>query len=72
VSERTKVDVQLNGKTHSLTSGLTVAGLVRELGRDPRTVAVEYNGHILSRSRYDETMIQVGDRIEVVSFVQGG
>ncbi len=64
--------MRLNGEPHSLTSGLSVAGLVRELGRDPRTVAVEYNGQILNRSRYDETMIQEGDRIEVVHFVQGG
>ncbi len=72
MSELAEIHVRLNGEAHSLASGLTVADLVLDLGRDPRTVAVEYNGQILTRSRYDQTMIQADDRIEVVHFVQGG
>lgn len=72
MSKPAEVHVSLNGQAHSLISGLTVADLVLDLGRDPRTVAVEYNGQILSRSRYDQTLVQEGDRLEVVHFVQGG
>ncbi|MEE8137293.1 MAG: sulfur carrier protein ThiS [Thermoanaerobaculia bacterium] len=72
MSERAEVRVLLNGEARSLASGLTVAGLVRDLGQDPRAVAVEYNGRILPRGRYSETLVHEGDRIEVVHFVQGG
>jgi thiamine biosynthesis protein ThiS len=49
-----------------------VADLVAELGRHPRTVAVEHNGDILPRDRYATTPLAPGDRLEIVHFVQGG
>lgn len=69
-TQRRRID--LNGETRSVESGLTVDRLVRELGRDPRTVAVEYNGEILPRRRYADTRLADGDRLEIVHFVQGG
>ena len=66
------VQVVVNGDARELPGGLTVAGLVETLGRDPRTVAVEHNGSILPRSRYGETVLADGDRVEIVHFVQGG
>ena len=66
------IRVELNGESRSLSSGLTVARLVEQLGRDSRTVAIEYNGHILARSEYSTTEIVEGDCLEVVHFVQGG
>ncbi len=67
-----EIAVVLNGEDLSIAAGLTVADLVQELGRDRRAVAVEHNGRILSRDRYEQTVINEGDRIEVVHFVQGG
>ena len=34
--------------------------------------AVELNGEILPKSKYDETMLKDGDVVEVVNFVGGG
>jgi sulfur carrier protein len=33
---------------------------------------VEYNGEILQRSHWGETILQGGDRLEVVTIVGGG
>ena len=66
------LQVALNGEPRSIEPGLTIEQLVRQLGRDPRTVAVEYNGDILARQRYAGTVLADGDRIEIVHFVQGG
>lgn len=64
--------IVLNGEPRRVTDGTTVAGLLEELGRHPRTVAVEHNGKILPRERYSVTPLEDGDRVEVVHFVQGG
>ncbi len=64
--------IELNGETAEVMAGETVAGLLERLGRDPRTVAIEYNGAILKRARYPETPLEAGDRLEIVAFVQGG
>ena len=67
-----QVSIQLNGEPRRVAAGSTVAALLEDLGRHPRTVAVEHNGDILPRQRYDATPLEEGDRVEVVGFVQGG
>jgi len=66
------IAIVVNGEPRDVPAGATVAGLLADLGRDPRTVAVELNGDILPRARYAERPLAAGDRLEVVHFVQGG
>jgi sulfur carrier protein len=66
------LEVVLNGEPHRVPVGSTVADLVAALSRHPRTVAVEHNGDLVPRARFAETLLEAGDRLEVVHFVQGG
>jgi thiamine biosynthesis protein ThiS len=68
----TAFEIQLNGEPREVAAGATVASLLDDLGRHPRTVAVEHNGDVLPLQRYAETALVAGDRVEVVGFVQGG
>lgn len=70
VAER--IEIQLNGEPFSLPRGTTLAGLLEQLQRHPRTVAVERNGEIVPRDRFEGTPLGAGDRLELVQFVQGG
>lgn len=65
-------EIRVNGDVFSVEQGTTVLALVGRFGRDPRTVAVELNGRILPRDRFGETVLDGGDRVEIVHFVQGG
>jgi thiamine biosynthesis protein ThiS len=65
-------EVLVNGQPRRAAAGSTVGDLLAELGRHPRMVAVEHNGAILPRDRYDATPLAAGDRLEIVGFVQGG
>ena len=67
-----EIEIRLNGEPRRLAGGGTVADLVAELGKDPRTLAIEHNGSILSRSRWSEIPLAPGDRLEVVTLVGGG
>ncbi len=67
-----RVAIEVNGEPRQVAAGTSLAGLLAELGRDPRTVAVEYNGEILPRREYAAVVLAPGDRLEVVHFVQGG
>ena len=66
------IAVEVNGQTRRFARGGTVATLVASLGLDMRKVAVERNEAIVPRSRYDETALAAGDRIEIVHFIGGG
>lgn len=63
--------LQVNGDTRDVTAR-TLLALVEELGLDPRKVAVERNLEIVPRSLHAETVLEDGDRIELVQFVGGG
>lgn len=51
---------------------LSVSGLLLTLGLDTRKVAVERNEEIVPRSRYAETWLATGDKLEIVHFIGGG
>jgi sulfur carrier protein len=50
----------------------TVADLVHELTLEGKRIAVERNGEIVPRSRYAQTPVEAGDRLEIVGAVGGG
>lgn len=68
----TTLSIRLNGEHRRVFEGLTIAALARELGLSPDKVAVERNLEIVPRSKLDETFIEDGDDIEIVTFVGGG
>ncbi len=63
--------VKINGEEKN-AAGKTIAEYLRESGCDTKRIAVELNGDILPKSRYESTFLQDGDVMEVVSFVGGG
>jgi thiamine biosynthesis protein ThiS len=70
-AEQKNIEVTLNGATittpsTSLGAFLDAKGIVRQM------IAVEYNGEILSRYDYDATILEHGDRLEIVQIVGGG
>ena len=67
------IGLTVNGVEQRVATGTTLATLVEEvLELEPRTVAVERNGDIAPRTSWEATVLEDGDRLEVVRFVQGG
>ena len=50
----------------------TLSALISELGMKPDRVAVELNREIVPREQWTQTVLQDGDRLEIVHFVGGG
>ncbi|MDF5709367.1 MAG: sulfur carrier protein ThiS [Nostoc sp. S4] len=67
-----EITLQINGETRSCSSQTPLPDLLQKLGFNPRLVAVEYNGEILHRQFWEQTTVQPGDRLEVVTIVGGG
>ena len=66
--------LHINGEEKSFDSPtpFTLAALVDLLGMKSDRVAVELNGDIVPRDRWSATVLNDGDRLEVVHFVGGG
>jgi len=67
------MQVTVNGAPRALDAAARdVAALVRALGLEGKRIAVERNGEIVPKSRYAETPLHDGDRLEIVGAVGGG
>jgi sulfur carrier protein len=67
--------VVLNGQFRqfdTLSQSANLEQLIGELGLKGDRVAVEHNGEIVARAGWAETVLNPGDRLEVVHFVGGG
>jgi len=63
--------VKVNGTELDL-AGKTVSAYLATTNYDPRRIAVERNGEIVWKSRYDTTVLEDGDSLEIVGYVGGG
>lgn len=63
--------VKINGTEYDL-AGETLAEYLESADYDRKRIAVERNGEIVPKAKYDETVLENGDELEVVSFVGGG
>ena len=67
------VSLTVNGDRREIPRGSSLAGLLRSLALDPRTIVVEHNRVILrDRDRFDAVSLRDGDTLELVHFVGGG
>ncbi len=69
---RGAMKLYLNGQPSSAPAGITVAAFLESLGLPQKGVAVERNREIVPKSAYAGTVLDPGDRIEIVQFVGGG
>ena len=62
----------INGEEINFSSGITVRQLLEQLQLAGQPVAVERNGQIVSYVTFDQTELNEGDVLEVVTLVGGG
>ena len=66
------IEVQVNGAAQHFESDTDIAALLARLRLAGKRVAVERNGEIVPRSRFAQTALANGDRLEIVVAVGGG
>jgi len=64
--------ITVNGEQRELRDGISVTGLLDELGIKPTRVAVEVNREVIPKARHALTLLRDGDKVEIVTFVGGG
>ncbi|MGF1461414.1 MAG: sulfur carrier protein ThiS [Leptolyngbyaceae cyanobacterium] len=67
-----EIELQVNGEGTTCAAHTRLPDYLAQIGMNPRLVAVEYNGEILHRQFWEETYLQAGDRLEIVTIVGGG
>lgn len=64
--------VTVNGEHREYAEGTTLEALVTALSAAPSGIAAAVNETVVPRSRWSATTLADGDRVEVLTAVQGG
>jgi sulfur carrier protein len=66
------MNVSVNGEARRLAGPTTLDALVATLTSAPSGVAAAVNETVVPRGRWSATVLGEGDRVEVLTAVQGG
>ena len=66
------MQIRLNGKEREVKDGITVTQLLEELKIHPARVAVVVNQEVVKKTSHASTILQEGDRVEVLTVMAGG
>jgi thiamine biosynthesis protein ThiS len=64
--------IVINGEPRDLPDGLNVLSLLEHLDLKPERIAIERNLEIVRRADWEQTLLEEGDKLEIVHFVGGG
>lgn len=68
----TSLSVSVNGEAVAVAAGTTLDALVATLTQAPSGVAAALNETVVPRGRWSAAALSEGDRVEVLTAVQGG
>ncbi len=64
--------IQLNGKKIKIHTNLTIKDLVMKYNLKENKIAIELNGVIIPRHRFNKKKLKNNDKVEIVQFIGGG
>ena len=67
-----KIKIQLNGKKYQTKERANLNYLLKILKKNNNKVAIELNGEIVDKKKYNKVFIKKNDKIEIVQFIGGG
>jgi sulfur carrier protein len=66
------ISISVNGERREIAPGTALEAVVRSLTPAPSGVAAAVNETVVPRARWAATALADGDRVEVLTAVQGG
>ncbi len=66
------MQITLNGQPQQATDDISLTELVSQVSDRTSGIAVALNSDVVPRSSWPETTVRDGDRVDVVTAVQGG
>jgi sulfur carrier protein len=66
------MNISVNGERRQVTPGIALDAVVRTLTAAPSGVAAALNETVVPRTQWPSTSLSEGDRVEILTAVQGG
>jgi sulfur carrier protein len=66
------MQIEINGEATEVEEAIPMTALIATLALTGKRIAVEVNGELVPRSRFDQQRLTPGDRVEIIQAVGGG
>lgn len=66
------ISVFVNGEEKKVEKKINLSEFLSDLSLPTERIAVELNREVVRRGSWNDTMVDEGDRLEIVHFVGGG
>lgn len=64
--------IQVNGEAREVDAEISLPQLIGDLSLKAEQIAIELNNRVVRSAEWKNTVLQAGDKVEIVHFVGGG
>ena len=64
--------ITINGESREVREGITLQEVIHELGLEGKVMAAAINMQIVKQDKWHDTLLNEGDKLELLDFVGGG
>ncbi|MCL0031831.1 sulfur carrier protein ThiS [Dehalococcoidia bacterium] len=66
------INIKINGQDNDIEEGSYIADYLNQIQVDIKFIAVAHNGEVIEKDDYAKTVLNEGDKLEIVRPVGGG
>ena len=72
MDKKQKKNLKINGYDYCFITSVTILELLTYLGFNQRVIVIDYNGRILEKRLWSDTLLKNKDALEILSIAGGG
>lgn len=66
------MQIKVNGKLYDFNDNITLENIINQLNISSHNIIAEVNGNVITKEKFNKTVIENNSVIELIKFVGGG
>ena len=66
------MQIKVNGKLYDFNDNITLENIINQLNISSQNIIPEVNGNVITKEKFNKTVIENNSVIELIKFVGGG
>lgn len=66
------MQIKVNGKLYNFNDNITLENIINQLNISSQNIIAEVNGNVITKEKFNKTVIENNSVIELIKFVGGG
>lgn len=66
------MQIKVNGRLYTFDDNITLENIINQLNISSQNIIAEVNGNVITKEKFNKTVIENNSVIELIKFVGGG